>query len=141
MFDIIALCFISFSGGIIIASAIYAFLTVIGLIPRFVIKTKTQRYYMLYENAVILSGTLSVIVFLFDLNIRLPFFIYVYCFFCIGIFIGSLAVSIAEVIDVMPIIIRTFKLDNYITYIILAIAFGKSIGAFLYYYFGYYISM
>ncbi len=52
----------------------------------------------------------------------------------IGIFYGGLAVSLAEVLDVVPILSRRGRIKEGMMYFMFAIAFGKLIGSVLYYF-------
>lgn len=50
-----------------------------------------------------------------------------------GIFVGCLAVSLAEVIDVIPILSRRIGLKVGMRYFLLAIAIGKLVGSLIYF--------
>lgn len=51
----------------------------------------------------------------------------------IGVFFGSLAVSVAEILNVIPILTRRFRLVGGISALVTSIALGKAIGSLLYY--------
>ncbi|MGN1318179.1 MAG: stage V sporulation protein AB, partial [Lachnospirales bacterium] len=53
---------------------------------------------------------------------------------CIGIFFGCLAVSLAEVLNVIPILSRRINVQKGIKYFILSLALGKALGSALYYF-------
>ncbi len=127
--------FMSFSTGAIISSAIYAFLTVIGLIPRLILKTKTDKYIVFYENVIILSGVLSALTYTLHLQFSIPIIFVWYILFCLGIFTGSLAVCLAEVMDILPIIVRKFGMANDTKLLMVLIGVGKGLGAFIFYFF------
>ncbi|MFV0519162.1 MAG: stage V sporulation protein AB [Lachnospirales bacterium] len=126
---------ISFSTGITISSAIFAFLTVIGLIPRLISKTKTTKYIVYYENIIILSGLFWSLTYALNITYNLHFVIFFYLVFTLGIFTGSLAVCLTEVIDIIPIIARKFNMVKYTKFLMITIGFGKGFGAFLYYFY------
>lgn len=127
--------FMSFSTGVIVSSAIFAFITIIGLIPRLIIKTNTQKYITLYENIIILSGFLTAITYSLNLTYSFNILFYWLMTFCLGIFTGSLAVCLAEVIDILPIISRKFNMKNKTKILMLTIAISKGLGAFAFYFF------
>jgi stage V sporulation protein AB len=56
----------------------------------------------------------------------------IYGFFS-GIFIGCLAVSLAEVLDVIPILTRRFSIKIGMAYFIVSLAAGKLIGSLIYF--------
>ncbi len=52
-----------------------------------------------------------------------------------GIFVGSLALAIAEMLDSLPIYFRRVRLGGGLRVILLAVALGKMAGAFVYFYY------
>ena len=52
----------------------------------------------------------------------------------IGVFVGSLAVSLAEVINVVPIFMRRARLKQGLSFFLLALAAGKLIGSLVYFF-------
>ena len=52
-----------------------------------------------------------------------------------GIFVGTLALAIAEMLDAFPIFFRRLRITGGLTWIVLSIALGKMIGSFIYFYF------
>lgn len=50
-----------------------------------------------------------------------------------GIFVGCLALSLAEALDVSTIIFRKFNIRNHTKYVLLAVAVGKFIGNIIYF--------
>ncbi len=134
---ILVIC-LSFSTGIVVASAIFAFLSVIGLIPRFITKTKTSNTIILYENIIVVAGCISALVYSFDLNFKLGNLVFWYYMISLGIFLGSLAVCLTEVIDAIPVIAKLTNLKEKVKYVILIIALSKAFGAFIFYVGGFY---
>lgn len=122
----------SFSSGMLIAAGIFAFISVIGVVPRMAIKTLTQDKIKLYETAIILGGIIGTfkLVFNYHLNIGI---ISVIPSFLVGMFVGSVAVSIAEVLDVMPVFLRRTGIKNGISLFILSLALGKALGSIIYF--------
>ena len=51
-----------------------------------------------------------------------------------GIFVGTLALAIAEMLDAFPIFFRRVRIGSGLRWVILAVAFGKTVGGFLYFY-------
>ena len=126
--------FISFSLGIIVSGAIFSFIAMIGIIPRLAQKTRTTHYILYYENVIILSGILGVSTLIFNYNLRLPMLFVSLLSLSGGMFLGCLAVSLTEILDVIPILARRVNVIPYVRYFVVAIAIGKFIGTLLYYY-------
>ncbi|MDO4301745.1 MAG: stage V sporulation protein AB [Clostridia bacterium] len=128
------LILLGIGGGAVISGAVFAFIAIIGVVPRLAEKTKTNEYIVLYENAIILGGIFGVFTLVF--NYYLPIGVIPTMAFglFIGIFYGCLAVSLAEVLNVIPILTRRTMLNRGIKYFIIALALGKALGAIIYYF-------
>ncbi len=124
--------FISFSSGTIIAGAIYGFIVAIGIIPRLVYKTNTKKYLLFYETLIILAAIISAFYTAYEFQILIGKYALMYIYFATGIFVGSLAVCVAEVLAVIPILVRRTKLVKHVTTIMIAIALGKGLGGFIF---------
>ena len=48
-----------------------------------------------------------------------------------GIFVGGLIMSLAEVLDVFPILLRRGRIQSGIPWMVLSIGIGKMLGAYL----------
>jgi len=128
--------FISLSAGLVISSAIFAFIAAIGIVPRLAQKSDTIQFIKIYETTIAIGGFLGA-VFL-GLRFRIDFifldFLIAFLVFCGGVFLGVLAVSLAEVMDVIPILFRRARLKFGLWFLVYAIAFGKAIGTIVYFY-------
>ena len=124
---------LGFGSGAVISGAVFAFITVIGVVPRLAQKTGTKRYIRLYEEAIIVGGILGCIEGFFKFPLPTPRIIVMLLGFCTGVFYGCLAISLAEVLNVIPILTRRIKLGKGLFFFILAIALGKLTGSVLYF--------
>lgn len=125
---------LGFGGGVVISGAVFAFIAIIGVVPRLAQKTHTEKLISLYEEAIIAGGIWGTSTLLINYYLPLPkIFIIIFCLL-IGIFYGCLAVSLAEVLNVIPILTRRGGLKKGLTYFILALALGKLLGSVLYYF-------
>lgn len=121
------------AGGII-AAGIFAFLAIIGVFPRMIGKSGTKKHILLYETLIILGGSLGNALDLFEFPIwgggtwTLTVF-----GTAVGIFVGCLAMSLAETLKTLPVMNRRIHLAVGIQYIILAIGVGKLTGALVYF--------
>jgi len=129
----IALITIGAASGAVIAGAIAAFIVAIGLVTRLAQKTSTQSKAILYEETIAIGGIFGALTaFLnFSLNIGRP--LMVLFGLAAGIFYGSLAVSLAETLDVLPIMARRARLKRGLAALILCIAIGKAAGSLMYF--------
>lgn len=133
---------LGFGGGVVIAGGVFAFIAVIGVVPRLAQKTKTQKYIQLFEDCITLGGIFGVSTMVFDYHIRIGAIAVVIYSLCIGIFVGCIAVSLAEVLDVIPILNRRLNVKVGIAFFIVSVAIGKMVGSLIYYLIpGFYKSM
>lgn len=121
------------SGGAMVAGGMFTALFTVGLIPRFAGKTRTGAHVMIYESAVILGTVLGNLVSLYQWRLPLgSVFLVCYGFFS-GIFVGCLALAIAEALDGIPIFARRINFRRGLGIGILALSIGKGIGCFVYF--------
>lgn len=139
------------SYGLLSSAGVFTVLAAVGLIPRFAGKTHTAGKVILYEEAVILGTITGAILSIF----------YRYCHFgawwqgrfpgregCLrvvgvcwqaffglfaGMFVGCLALAIAEMLDSIPILARRISFRHGIGLAVLAMAAGKLCGSLLYF--------
>ena len=99
----ILLCFIGLTAGSMVAAGVFAFITLIGVVTRLAARTKTVKHIMLYEDMVVLGGTLGNILTIFEWKI--PVGAWLLCLFGLfsGIYIGCQAVALAEALKVIPV--------------------------------------
>lgn len=149
-FELILLGVMGGSFGLLAAAGVFTVFVAVGMIPRFAGKTHTAKYIRLYEDMVIsgtiIGGTSSVFIrylrlgtFLTDMGCPQEFvemsgniFTGVFGLFA-GIFIGCLAITIAEMLDSIPIFMRRIRLKYGLKQFIYAMAVGKLVGSLLYF--------
>jgi stage V sporulation protein AB len=129
----IILVIIGFGSGIVVASAVFAFITAIGVVPRLAQKTRTPMYCRIYESAISLGGILGTIAGFAQVRLAGGAIVIAVISLFIGIFYGSLAMSLAEVLDVIPILTRRGKIKKGIFFFVIAIAAGKLAGSLMYF--------
>jgi len=132
MMHILAI-FLGLATGSAVAGAVFAFISAIGIVPSLARMTRTQPHVRIYENAIIWGGMTGVVVMIFKINIPLHTFVVVGLALSIGIFFGSLSMSLAESLDVIPIITRRISLRKGLWWLILALALGKMAGSLIYF--------
>jgi len=124
---------IGFGSGLVIAGAVYAFLTIVGVVPRLAQKTQTTRQLRSYESALALGGIFGTLAGIFRFYIPIGHIGAVAISLAGGIFIGCLAMSLAEVLNVIPIMVRRARMQRGMFFLVLAIAIGKMVGSLLYF--------
>lgn len=135
MLGVFGLCF-----GMLAASGVLTVLLAVGLMPRYIGKAHEANHIMLFENMIILGTMSGTFVNLFGIYadgrglgllgiiIRSLFGMFA------GIFVGTLAIAIAEMLDAFPIFFRRAGIQCGLQWIVLSIALGKMAGGFLYFY-------
>jgi len=146
---------VGFAAGTGVSGGVFTTLIAVGLIPRFAGKTHTAKHIFLYEEMVV-CGTLFgglVSVFLPFLDVkgfadRLPWLqgiyplvgtgiLIIFGLFA-GIFVGCLALAIAEMLDSIPIFARRMKFRHGVGIVILCMAIGKTVGSLIYFWQGFF---
>ena len=146
---------VGFAAGTGVSGGVFTTLIAVGLIPRFAGKTHTAKHIFLYEEMVvcgtIFGGLISVVLPFLDvegfvqgipvLRMIYPFagtlFLIVYGLFA-GIFVGCLALAIAEMLDSIPIFARRMRFRHGIGIVILCMAIGKTLGSLIYFWKGFF---
>lgn len=128
------LAFIGLSSGAMVAAGIFAFIAAIGIVPRLAQRTGTFQYIPLYEDAIVIGGIFGTTTMFIDYYIPLGSIIVILLALCSGIFVGCLAIALAEVLNVMPIFLRRSKLTRGIPIMIVGVALGKMLGSMLYFF-------
>jgi len=129
----IILSLIGFSSGIIISGAVFAFISTLGIIQRLACKTKTKHCIKIYEETIIFGGMFGSLANLINLYLPVGKFIVCLLSFCTGIFYACLAMSLAEILDVIPTLLKRCDIKSGLIFFIYAIALGKFLGSVLYY--------
>lgn len=129
MFAEILMGIIGFGAGIVVATGLVAFIISLGIVPRYAGITHTGNHLLLYEMVVILGTVLGNVIQIYNISIPVGGIgLAIYGLFS-GIFLGSWAIALAEIIDAFPIMRRRLGITKGIVGIILAIAVGKLVGA------------
>ncbi len=133
------MCFTMFCFGALASAGVFTVLSSVSLIPRFAGKTRTGGEIQVYENAVILGTIWGGIISL----PKQPFIILLPGWLSLGLlvitgvfsgmFVGCIALAVAEMLDSFPIFFRRIKLKKGISLIVFVIALGKLAGSMLYF--------
>lgn len=124
----ILLAFVAAAFGFAVAGGYLALISMIGILPRLASTSKTAKYIMCYENALMYGVFIGTLVYSYEIFFVTGPIIPALAGLFGGVFIGCLAGALAEVVNVIPIFARRAKLRKGIPYIIYALGFGKGIG-------------
>lgn len=148
--DNIFLGILGAAAGFTVSGGVFTALLAVGLIPRFAGKTHTGRHILLYEEMVVCGSIFGAIISVFFPFIRIfewvnvnavlqkihsfaaPVFLGIYGLFA-GIFVGCLALAIAEMLDTIPIFARRTKFRHGVGIAVLCMAIGKTMGSLIYF--------
>ena len=150
----IGMAFMAFCAGSIVSMGVFSVLIAVSLIPRFAGKTDTAKHIFLYEDLVVIGIILGIVLSVFTPYIKpsewfsdyavwewiAKLLLILYGLFT-GVFVGCLAVAIAEMLDAIPIFARRISFEKGIGIAVIAVAVGKLLGAFLYYNNGLFVSV
>ena len=130
------LAVIGLSAGVIVAGGLFSFIIGLGVVSDFADRTHTGAQVFWYEEFIALGGILGNIMYIY--RVFIPHGEWLLGFFGLfsGIFVGCWSMALAEILNIFPIFIRRVKLLKCIPYIILSIAIGKGIGAFIFFFNG-----
>lgn len=139
------------SYGLLASAGVFTVLVAVGLVPRFAGKTHTAKKVLLYEEMVIFGTITGALVSVFPEYAQFAAFWQnrhpewmqlwnvigggmeaVFGVFS-GMFIGCLALAIAEMLDSIPILARRISFRHGMGIAILCMAIGKLCGSLLYF--------
>ena len=136
--DNLLLVIIGLGSGVTVAGGVFALITTIDIVPRMADVTHTAKYVTSYEMAVLAGGVFGNHLSTFPISLSLPVWTVGLYGLCSGIFVGCLAVALAEALNVTAIFTRRLRLHKGIALIICSMAIGKTLGSLLYFYNEYY---
>lgn len=152
MFKLLILSFSGISFGLLTAAGVFTVLTAVGLIPRFVGETHSAKEVWLYEDMVILGTILGGVFSVFGQEWNMGAWMREHLsaaavriisdgsMILIGIFggmfVGCLALAIAEMLDSIPIFTRRISFRHGLGCMVLSVALGKLCGALFYFFYG-----
>lgn len=123
------LVILGLAGGFAVGSGFVAFITVLSILPRLVQMTQSQSCLRLYEWAIILGVLCFTWLDFFHWVIYGPKWTQLILGLLMGLFIGMLAAALTEVVNVIPILSRRLKMYEYLFFLLMAMAIGKTFGS------------
>ncbi|HJA31649.1 MAG TPA: stage V sporulation protein AB [Candidatus Eisenbergiella pullicola] len=155
----IGMSILGLGAGILVSAGVFTVLLAVGLVPRFAGKTHTGNKIFLYEEMIVfgtltgdffsvfpqygqigdwvrqglLFGTHTVSIWKWISGLAVSLF-----GFFAGIFVGCLALAIAEMLDSIPILTRRIGYRHGLGFLVLGVALGKLVGSLIYFAFHFY---
>ena len=123
--------FVGAAAGFGLAGGIFAFILSLKVVPRLAEVTGTAAHITLYEDSLLMGGLLGNLYYLFVPAIPMGVIWTSVIGLFSGAFIGCVAIAIAEAINVIPIMFRRINLQKGLGLVILSLALGKGLGAWL----------
>ncbi len=121
--------------GIIISAGVFALIASTGLVTRLAAKTHTGSHVRIYEDFIMLGGIISNIVWVFNIEFGMPepfsTIFEVIVGLIQGIYVGCLAVSLAEALNATATFARRVKLRLGVGIIVFSVAIGKVISCII----------
>lgn len=126
---------VGISSGLAVAGGVFAFITMLGIIPRLAARTKTAKHIVWYERMVIWGGTLGNIWILFMLPFHATPVLLAIFGFCAGIYVGCLVMALAEMLRLLPILVNRLQIQEGFPILVASLALGKAAGTLFQYFF------
>ncbi len=137
MWTELLLGFLGLASGMAVAGGMFALLMALGVVSRFAGKTHTAASVMRYEDAAALGGIFGNLFSIYQFPIPAGVPGAALFGFLSGVFTGAWAMALTEIVDAVPIFSRRIRLKTGMPWIILAMALGRSFGAWAHAYYGY----
>ncbi|HLR63208.1 MAG TPA: stage V sporulation protein AB [Lentibacillus sp.] len=120
---------IGFAAGVAVGGGFVAFLTVLGIIPRLIQLSKTDRLIPVYIASIILGSLFGIFMSFADVSWDQPLILLVLWGSFHGVFNGMLAAALTEVLNVFPILSKRIRMEDKLLWLLMAIVFGKIAGS------------
>ena len=136
---------VAFLAGIGVSAGTFAFILVIGVVPRIMGRMEIKDV-VLIENVIVLgvvlgniSSTFEVIVYNSNFQYMdvLGHAVMILYGISTGVFVGCISVALAEILHTFPILFRRFNLNKGLKLVIFSMAIGKVVGCIYYFLLGY----
>jgi len=131
--------FLGLCAGLSVASGVFTVFTAVGLVPRFAEHTQSANRIRWYENMIITGCFAGNLVSLFGRFFSFSFrgfaaqFLLCVAGLFVGIYVGTLAISIAEMLDAIPIMAHRINVRRGVSLLVTGLAAGKLVGSLFYY--------
>mgnify|MGYP001164616748 CR=1 FL=1 len=108
-----------------------AFITVLDIVPRLHQLTRMPHRIASSEHAITLGVVFWTCTDFFDWDVSYPFLFQIIFGLFAGCFVGLLAAALTEIVNVLPILAKRLRLQQWIVYLLMAMVFGKIVGSLM----------
>lgn len=124
----ILLGIIGLAGGITVAGGVFAFISILQMLPRLAacMRDASRTYQM--ETGIFLGGTTGCILTVFFPSLALGSVGLAAFGLFAGIYIGCLSMALAETLKVFPVLIQRTKMCMGLPWLVVSMALGKAFG-------------
>ncbi len=130
----IMLSFLGLASGLAISAGLFAFLIGLGVISDFADRTHTGKYVTLYEDFIVVGGILGNMFWVYQVDFLRGSWLLLGFGLLSGIFVGCWSMALADILNIFPIFIRRAKITTGLSWLVVGMALGKSLGSLLYFY-------
>lgn len=126
----IVLAIIGFAGGFAVAGGVFAFISILGIIPRMADRLGLASHIYQMETVIAAGGLSGCLLYLYQIRLEVIGFVGLALIgLFAGIFIGALAMALAETLKVVPVLCQRTSLRFGVPVLITALALGKTVGS------------
>lgn len=122
---------VGFSSGFIVAGGVVALMVGLGIITRFIGVSHTADRIFLYEDAIFLGAVIGTLLTVYPVRFPLGAWLLGIAGLFIGMFVGGWILALAEVINVFPVYFRRLGITKGMSWVVIAMAAGKTLGSLL----------
>lgn len=127
----IILSVVGLAGGLAVAGGVFAFISMLKIIPRLADRLgQASRIYQV-ETMIALGGLAGSILTVYQVHIAIGWVGMVIFGLFSGVFVGCLAMALAETLKVVPILFQRTSMKTGLPVVILALGLGKMVGSFV----------
>lgn len=131
----IIMAVMGFAGGLAVAGGVFAFISILGIIPRMADRMGLASHIYQIETIIAIGGLSGCILSIYQVHIGVGSFGMLLIGTFSGIFVGTLAMALAETLKVIPVLCQRANVRLGLPVIITALAVGKALGSLYQLYF------
>lgn len=131
----ILLAIIGFAGGVAVAGGVFAFISILGIIPRMSDRMGLASHIYQMETIIAVGGITGCIISIFQVHLGVGIAGLIIIGLFTGVFVGSLAMALAETLKVIPVLCQRTNLRLGLPALIVALGIGKALGCLYQLYF------
>jgi stage V sporulation protein AB len=121
----VLLILLGLAGGVAVGTSLVALITVLDLLPRLSQLSGSMKVIHVFELALVFGAMVFTLFHFFEWRVHLSSFFVIVIGGLQGMFMGLLAASLIEVLNVIPIISKRLRIQNSLGLLLLAVVIGK----------------